>query len=152
MSSLMLGPMLTVPSEQVMDRLVWMTQENRGKEPVEVETHHLLHGGMYARTICIPNGHVVIGSRMRVPTVLMVHGVVDVLNGDTWMELTGPIILPGSAGRKQAFAARKGDVILTMVMPTQAKTVEEAEVEMTDEAAGLLSRRQAANRTLRTGE
>jgi hypothetical protein len=60
-------------------------------------------------------------------------------------------VIPASAGRKQVFVSRS-TVTITMLFPTLARTVEEAEAEFTDEAAGLLSRRQDANTVVITGE
>jgi hypothetical protein len=74
-----------------------------------------------------------------------------VLAGENWMELEGYNVLPASAGRKQVFVS-VSDVVITMVFPTKATTVEAAEAEFTDEAAMLLSRKQNVNRVFWTGE
>ncbi len=108
---------------------------------VEIPTQHALHAGMYARTIRIPAGVLLTGALIKVPTLLMLSGDATVFVGDGAVRLTGYHVLPASAGRKQAFIAH-ADTDLTMVFPTHARTVEEAEAEFTDEADRLLSRRQ----------
>lgn len=107
---------------------------------VEIETQHLFHGGMYARTIRIPAGVVLTGAWVKIPTLLILHGDAEVLNFDGWMDVRGYAVLAGCAGRKQVFFARS-DVSMTMVFPTLATTVDEAEREFTDEFERLMSRK-----------
>jgi hypothetical protein len=49
-------------------------------------------------------------------------------------------VIQASAGRKQIYVTTEPTEI-TMVFPSSAKTVEEAEDEFSDESANLLSRR-----------
>jgi hypothetical protein len=68
------------------------------------------------------------------------------------VHLQGHAVLAASAGRKQAFLARV-DTHLTMIFPTRAKTVEDAEREFTDEVDLLASRRDTNHsQTMITGE
>ena len=106
---------------------------------VEIRTDHVIHGGMYARTIRIPAGVVLTGALIKIATLLIVSGRANVFVGDGSIELAGYHVIPASAGRKQAFVAIE-DTDLTMVFPSQSKSVEEAEAEFTDEAALLFSR------------
>lgn len=108
---------------------------------VDIETDHVLHAGMYARTIRIPAGVVLTGALIEVDTVLIVQGDTDVFIGGDTVRLTGYHVLQASKGRKQAFYAH-ADTYVTMVFPSQASTVEQAENEFTNEADRLLSRRQ----------
>ena len=78
-------------------------------------------------------------------------GSASVLVGKEWMDVEGYRVLPASANRKQAFRSR-GAFIITMLFPTDAKTVEEAEREFTDEFELLLSHRQDLNTVTITGE
>lgn len=117
-----------------------------------LETHHVLHGGMYARTIVIPAGAAVTGVLIEVPTTLIVNGAVTVIMGENEQYLEGYHVLPASAHRKQAFLAHR-DTSLTMVFPTDAESVEDAEEEFTKDAEHLLSRSATAiNHTIITGE
>jgi len=120
-------------------------------EQIEVTTEHLLHGGMYSRTIRIPADSVITGAYIKVPTVLIVHGDADVLTGDRWVSLSGYGVLAGSAFRKQVFVTRSA-VEMTMVFATQAKTVEEAERELTDEYDMLMSHNSVRDEISITGE
>lgn len=104
-----------------------------GKEPVEVPTQHVIHAGMYARTIAMPAGMVLTGALMKRATIVIVCGRAAVLAGEEWVELDGYNVCPASAGRKQVFVSRS-QVVITMLFPTQARTVEEAEAEFTDDA------------------
>jgi hypothetical protein len=117
-----------------------------------IETHHVLHGGMYARTILIPAGTALTGALIRVPTVLVIDGDTLVTLGNEPVRLAGYHVLPAAAGRKTAFATI-ADTRVTMIFPTTARTVEEAEAEFTEEADGLCSRRDpTSNHVVITGE
>ncbi|MFM7011988.1 MAG: hypothetical protein ACKO0Z_22105 [Betaproteobacteria bacterium] len=116
----------------------------------EMVTRHVIHAGMYARTVRIPAGVVIAGAEIKLATLLIVSGHVLVTVGDKAMELVGYHVLPASSGRKQAFYA-KADTDLTMVFTTSASSVEEAEHQFTDEADRLLSR-QWENDVVITGE
>lgn len=106
-----------------------------------LKTHHVLHGGVYSRTIWLPEGAVITGALIKVPTTLTIDGDVLVFIGDDTIRLQGYNVIPASAGRKQAFIAH-ADTHMTMSFATGARTVQEAEEEFTDEAHLLLSRRQ----------
>jgi hypothetical protein len=118
-------------------------QELRKLPQVAIETEHVLHGGMYARTIRIPAGVVLTGVLIRVPTLLVVNGRVTVFTGSGTTDVSGYRVLAASAHRRQAFFAHE-DTWLTMMFPTRAKTVEEAEEEFTEETDLLMSRAEGA--------
>jgi hypothetical protein len=99
---------------------------------------------MYARTILMPEGMVLTGALMKLATMVIVTGSAMVLAGEDWIELQGYNVIPASKGRKQVFVSRS-PVLITMMFPTKARTIEEAEREFTDDADRLLSRRQNAN-------
>jgi hypothetical protein len=107
---------------------------------IDIPTEHLLHGGMYARTIRVPAGTVLEGAEIKIPTLLVVHGYAQfrLERGD--LVVNGFGVLAGSAGRKTIMWAQS-DVEMTMVFPTQAETVDEAEREFTDDFERLMSRR-----------
>jgi hypothetical protein len=118
----------------------------------EVATDHLIHGGLYARTILIVAGTALTGALVKRATTLVLSGDVTVYTSDGPMRLTGHHVVPASAGRKQAFYAN-ANTWLTMIFPTSATTVEDAECEFTDEADRLMSRaRPDLNRINVTGE
>ena len=95
-------------------------------------TEHLLHAGMYTRTVRLPRDTVCAAVLIKVPTVLILHGDCEVWSNDELISTSGYSVLPGSAGRKIAFVTRS-DVAMSMIFPTAAKTVDEAQREFTDE-------------------
>lgn len=121
-------------------------------QPVDIETIHTLHGGLYSRTIRIPAGVVLTGVLIKIPTTLIVSGKVTVFIGEQAIELAGYNVLSANAGRKQAFTAHS-DTYLTMIFPSKAETIEQAENEFTDEVDALGSRRNTSRNVITiTGE
>lgn len=119
---------------------------------IHIPTSHVFHAGTYARTIRIPAGAALTGALIKIPTMLIVSGQVTVFIGGETLELCGYHVIPASAGRKQAFIAH-ADTDLTMIFPTKATTVEQAENEFTDEAHLLFSRQHLdTDTTIVTGE
>lgn len=121
-------------------------------EQVSIDTEHTIHGGMYARTIRIPAGTVLTGALIKIATLLIVFGDVDVYIGASVRRFKGYNVIPASQNRKQAFYAI-ADTYLTMVFPTKAKNVKDAEQEFTDEYHLLLSHLDdKINKVIVTGE
>jgi len=117
-----------------------------------VNTHHVLHGGQYTRTIVIPAGVVLTGALIKVPTTLVISGDCTVYIGEESVRVAGYNVFAASACRKQAFMAHS-DTFVTMTFATDAQTVEQAEDQFTDEAHLLMSRSpDAQNHILITGE
>jgi hypothetical protein len=109
-------------------------------EQVPIETQHVLHGGVYTRTIKIPAGVLITGALIRVPTTLTISGDCVALIGMHEHRITGYAVLPASANRKQVFSALT-ETMLSMAFRTDAVTVEQAEEEFTEEAERLISRK-----------
>lgn len=107
---------------------------------VEIQTDHVLHAGVYTRTVMVPAGVVITGVLVKIPTVVIVAGEAIVYGEQGAMPLSGYTVLQAAAGRKQAFVAVT-DIHITMTFATSAQTVEEAEAEFTDETDLLVSRR-----------
>ncbi|WP_342051997.1 MULTISPECIES: hypothetical protein [unclassified Cupriavidus] len=119
----------------------------------QIDTLHVLHAGLYARTIAMPAKTVLTGALVKVPTMLIVAGNVLVSRGnEEALHIVGVSVVPAAAGRKTAFRAYE-DTIITMVFPTSAQTVAEAEAEFTDDFERLMSRADPErNTTIITGE
>jgi hypothetical protein len=146
-------PIIPPTSPQIIHKLCEMQQiEMANGDLVPIYTEHLIHAGMYSRTITMPPKVKITGALMKIPTMVTVVGMAIMLIGDDAVEVDGYAVLPGSAGRKQIFISGKGPVVITMCFPTSARTVEEAEAQFTDEAGILLSRRQGFNRVEIVGE
>lgn len=107
---------------------------------VNIPTQHTLHAGMYARTVTIPAGVAITGALIKIPTILIVDGHCEVFTGTETVILNGYHVIQAAPNRKQVFLAYT-DTTLTMLFPSQAETVEQAEDEFTDEAACLWSRK-----------
>lgn len=109
---------------------------------VEIQTEHLIHAGMYARTIKIPAGVGIAGVLIKIPTILIVSGHAAMHLDGKQIELKPYCVIKGSRHRKAAFVAIS-ETFMTMVFPTNAKTVYDAEQEFTDEGDNLMSRKEA---------
>jgi len=128
-------------------------------EQIAIPTEHLLHGGMYARTVRLVPASFAVEDQIvftsvciKIPTVLILHGPGAILTDDGWMPVAGYNVIAGSAGRESVFVTHGQPVEATMLFPTAAKTVEEAEREFTDETELLFSRRSTNDLVRVTGE
>ena len=119
---------------------------------INLPTYHTIHGGIYTRTVLLKKHEALTGAYIVIPTTLIIQGVALVYIGDSSLTLTGYNIIPASKNRKQLIIALE-DTYITMVMKTEATTVEEAELEFTNEAHLLMSRHEdAVNTIIITGE
>jgi len=152
MTALATNNKISVMSESAIEK-VRLVQNAMLKFPqVDLPVHHILHGGMYSRSLVIPAGVAIAGAFIQVPTTLVVSGNVTVYANDQAYEIDGYQVLVASAGRKQVFVAH-ADTNMTMTFATDAKTVEDAENEFTSEPDLLASRRhEDLNTTIITGE
>src|SRR5882757_6176714 len=78
--------------------LLKVPQHLRGEN--HFRTHHLLHGGMYHRTLITPPRTLIIGAIIKRPSVLSTYGDILVYIGNGTVEVSGYNILPASAGRR----------------------------------------------------
>ena len=107
---------------------------------VEIETQHLVHGGLYARTIFVPAGTLITGAQMNKDNICVMHGDMSVTTDEGTVRLTGFHVIPASAGFKRAGFAH-ADTYWTTLMPTQHTDLNDIEDEMTDESSMLQTRR-----------
>ena len=128
-------------------------------EQLAIPTEHLLHGGMYARTVrLVPKTRemadqiVFTSVCIKIPTVLILNGPGAILTDDGWARVSGFNVIAGSAGRQSVFVTHGHPVEATMLFPTRARTVDEAEREFTDEVDLLFSRKSANDVVCVTGE
>lgn len=110
------------------------------QEQINIETSHILHAGVYSRTIKVPAGVMITGTLIKIPTILIVSGEVDVYIGNFKITINGYKVFPCAAHRKQVFVA-KGDTYITMLFSTTASNVKDAEEEFTDEPHLLQTRK-----------
>jgi hypothetical protein len=98
-------------------------------------TEHLIHAGMYTRTVHLPAGAFITSALIKIATVLIVSGEIMVYVGeDEPLHLYGYNVLPGSAGRKIACLAIT-DIHMSMMFPTTATDAAECEAQFTDEVS-----------------
>ena len=136
-----IGDTLPATTPEALQKILAAETKIRAVEECRWTIENVLHGGVYARTARIAPNTVIVGVMIRVPTVLVIHGDCFVYAGDRWHHLEGYQVIPAAAGRKQIFAT-VSETELTMIFPTTAKTVAEAEEEFTEEAEKLHSRRE----------
>lgn len=135
---------LPAMADEDIGRVRALEQAIAGQPQIDIPIVQTLHAGMYARTAIVPAGAMITGALIKIPTILIVNGDCDVYVGDRTVRLVGHHVLEAEAGRKQAFIAY-AETHLTMLFPTQAASVEEAEAEFTDEVAMLQTRKAQEN-------
>lgn len=137
----------------MLERIHKASERIREAEQIPIVTEHVLHGGMYARTITVPPKRVLEGAFIKVPSIVITVGCGAVLAGERFELFAGIQVRPASAGRKQIFvSADDQPLVITMIYATTAKTIEDAEAQFTDDADLLLSRQFDANIVVVTGE
>jgi hypothetical protein len=126
---------------EAMDRVRRLEQHLLATQPqIDLEYQHVLHAGVYDRTVRVPAGYVITGAPVKIPTLLTIVGDVIIgLDGDE-TRVTGFAKLRAAAHRMGVFTAIT-DTLISMSFATDARTVAEAEEQFTDEAHRLASRR-----------
>lgn len=136
MESLARGNVLPPATEDALEKIIAFEGKVSELPQKRFQIEHVLHGGMYSRTCRLDKGDLIVGAKIKVPTQLVIHGTAYVFAGEKWFGIEGFQVVAASAGRKQVFLAL-AETEITMIFPTKAKTVSEAEAEFTDEAAKL---------------
>ena len=108
--------------------------------PCTFPTEDMLHAGCYVRTCVCPAGSILAGAVIKVPTVVVVHGVCSVTTGSKTIHIDGFAVLKGAAGRASVWRATT-ETTITMVYASKATSCEAAEEEFTDEFQQLLTRK-----------
>jgi hypothetical protein len=127
-------------SDAAIDKVRQFESQALSMPQIDIPTSHVIHAGMYARTIMIPAGTILTGALIKIATILIINGNVIAYIGSETIEFTGYNVLPASENRKQAFLA-KTDTYLTMIFPTDVDNINDAEEQFTDEADMLISRK-----------
>jgi selenocysteine-specific translation elongation factor len=120
------------------------TKMRKSEDTLQVTTEHVFHAGMYSRTIRVAAMMAFTSVLIKIPTILIVNGKCCVFAGSRWHTLEGYNVIPASAGRKQIYVTL-GPTEITMLFPSDAKTVAEAESQFTDEVESLFTRRHEGN-------
>ena len=134
---------LTTMSHSAIEMVSALEAESLKLPQIDIKTEHAFHAGMYARTIMIPAGTLLTGALIQIATILVISGDVLVFTEGGPKQISGYRVMLGAPGRKQAFLANI-DTHMTMIFPTTATTVQEAEDQFTRESDRLFSRRDGA--------
>lgn len=148
----MSGSAIATMNDEELERVYQYEGELSKLPQVGVATKHVLHGGMYSRTIFMPKNLAVSGALISKASILVISGHVEMLVSDQGVEYKGFHVVPASAKRKQIVFAYD-DSYITATIVTDAKTLEEAEEDFTCEAQLLRSRHDCSvNDVVITGE
>jgi hypothetical protein len=134
-------PVIPAMDEAAIDNVRQLTAAMAELPQVPIRTEHILHAGLYARTVFVPAGVIITGVLIKIPTLLIVHGDALVYIGGASLRLEGYNVVPAAAGRRQAFVA-ESDLHLTMLFASDAASVDQAERQFTDEFEQLVSRKE----------
>jgi hypothetical protein len=107
---------------------------------VKIETSHVLHAGMCARTIMIPAGLVCTGAMLDVDNIGIMNGDITMVTDEGPKRFSGWHVFPATKGFKRVGVTHQ-DTYWTTVFKTDATTVEEAENQFTSESDLLQTRR-----------
>lgn len=107
---------------------------------VVMETHTLTHGRVSARAVLIPAGTMLVGALTNLDNLCIVLGDITVTTDAGPQRITGFGMLPANRGAKRVGQAH-ADTWWITVHHTDLTDPRAIEDEMTDEAAGLQSRR-----------
>jgi hypothetical protein len=117
---------------EAIEKVDRLTTEMRKRQQLHFVTEHLLHAGMYTRTVHFPADSLIAAVLFKVATVLIIQGSAEVWSNGELIRVDGYTVVPCAAGRKIALVTRS-DLSASMMFPTDAKTVEEAQKQFTDE-------------------
>lgn len=93
---------------------------------------HLVHGGMYVRTMYVPADQLIAGVKLKAPTLTIIVGNVIVYRESGNLELTGYNVIPGSVGRLTAVYTHTKAAI-SMFIRTDLKDVAEIQRQTVEE-------------------
>lgn len=104
-----------------------------GVAPIELETRHRFHGGMYMREVFRPAGCIIVGKVHKKEHFYIVLSGTVVITTDTGVaEVTGPYVFESVPGTKRAVFA-KTDAICITIHVAESTAVEEVENELVEE-------------------
>lgn len=108
---------------------------------IDLNTSHVVHGGICARTIFIPADTVLTGAQTNVDNVCVVFGDITVTTDEGTQRLTGFNVIPSKPGSKRA-GITHADTWWTTLHRTDLTKIADIEDEMTDESCLLGTRKQ----------
>lgn len=136
------GTMLQPTSEAEflqIQKVLDFCNENSEQTP-DFKTEQFIHAGCYVRTVFLPKHSVIVGAKIKVDSVLISYGDIVLNMNGNGKRFKGYNIIKALSPRQQFIFANE-DSHLTMIYATKAKTVVEAEQELTDDYNNLITRR-----------
>ena len=130
-----MGNLLHTPLEGNMkDRVSALQQAMlENVTPIELETKHRFHGGMYMREVFRPADCVIVGKvHKKEHFYIVLTGTVVITTDDGVVEVTGPYVFESVPGTKRAVYA-KTDAVCITIHCVDSKTVEEVEKELVED-------------------
>jgi hypothetical protein len=125
---------LAIP-ELMLEKVQTLQAEVSKLPQYEPETKHTFHGGMYCREVFRHAGVLVVGKvHKKEHFYYIVSGTVAITTDDGVQSITGPRLLCCKPGTKRAVYAETDALCITFHV-TDAKTIEEAELELVEEDA-----------------
>ena len=106
---------------------------------VDLQTSHVLMGGIYARTIYIPAGATLTGAVHRKDHVNVMVGDIMVSTDEGMTRLTGHHVIPTKAGMKRAGYAL-ADTVWTTLCKTDETDISRIEADLVEEPERLQTR------------
>ena len=106
---------------------------------IDMQTTHALSGGVYARTVFIPAGSVVVGATHKKDHICIIDGDVETLLDGETRRITGRVVINGQKGVKRAVYAHD-DTLWTTVCMTALSDLAEIEAELVEEPESLQTR------------
>ena len=100
--------------------------------PIELDTKHRFHGGMYLREVFRPADCIIIGKvHKKEHFYIVLSGTVVITTDDGAIEVTGPHIFESRPGAKRAVYA-KTDAVCVTIHRVDSATVEDVEEELVE--------------------
>lgn len=113
-------------------------------------TMHSIHDGVYTRSMKLSQGEMLVSANIKIPTTLIIQGNIELTIGDDIVKINGFDVVVADGNRKQLMYANE-DTFLTMIFKTNARTIEEAEMQFTDDYDKLMSRQDSSINIIRRG-
>ena len=102
-------------------------------EPIELDTKHRFHGGMYLREVFRPADCLIVGKvHKKEHFYIVLSGTVVITTDDGVLEVTGPYIFESAPGTKRAVYA-KTDAVCITIHRVDTNSVEDAEQELVED-------------------
>jgi len=106
---------------------------------VDVQTSHVLAGGIYARSITVPAGASLVGATHKRDHITVMQGDITVWNEGVAQRYTGSHTFPTKAGAKRAVYAH-ADTVWTTLCRTDETELEAIEADLVEDAEHLQTR------------